>query len=157
MRTRYSRAGDANRWARDMKDIVLVTIIASLLAGCTAHQPEITHESKAVVTQEFLSEHGFWESEGGRGVFSLLDVRLGDASRDLGFALADLRRTPSQPRFSDVRNVRIRNLHFVVRARIQAIDGKKVVDSLDDPDAMCTISVAIQQVPPEREITKKGQ
>jgi hypothetical protein len=118
-------------------------------------KPVTAGQSDVVINHEYLSAHGFVESEVGPGIFSLLNVRLGDAATSLGFSLSDLRPTPSQPLGSDVRTVKIRNLRFVVQARIKEVSGKHVAESLDDPNSICTISVALNQVPPEREMQKK--
>jgi hypothetical protein len=110
-----------------------------------------------IVTPEYLTAHGFIKSKCASDIFSLSNVRVGDAARDLGFSLADLRKTPSQPLGSDTRIVKIRNLWFVVDACAKKIPGKPPVpESLDHPDSICTISVALNQIPPEREMMKKG-
>lgn len=145
-----------------MRTVLFLMVVCSVV-GCAERpsratdEPDARPKADAVVTSEFLSEHGFAEPKGSPGIFSLLNVRLGDASRDLEFALSDLRRTPSQPEGSDVRTVKIRNLFFVVRARTAVVDGEPVADSLDEPDSICTISVALNQASPDREMMKKGQ
>lgn len=143
-----------------MKNI-LILIVVCLVVGCTNSPRPDSNVSEAnepradVVTAEFLTEHGFTESEGGPDIFSLPNVRVGDAARDLGFSLSNLRHTPSQPEGSDVRTVKIRNLFFVVRARTAVVDGEPVAESLDKPDSICTISVALNQAPADRKMKKK--
>ena len=125
-----------------------ILVVVSILAGCTgrtAEKPAVSRADTTVdrmVTMELLQQCDFAESEGGPGIYSLIDVPVGDAARKLGFALSDLRPTPSQERGSDVRIVEFRNAHFVVRARRRNVDGVPVAESLDDPESICTISVA---------------
>jgi arabinogalactan endo-1,4-beta-galactosidase len=148
-------ANNANQQLFDNRGVVIPDRMARY--DRVVEKYELKKIPNSVITAEFLSQHGFVESEGGPGVFSLLNVRLGDASRDLGFVLSDLRRMPSQSAGSDVRIVKIRNLAFVVRARTTEVDGKTIAESLDNPDSICTISVAMNQAPAVREMTKKGQ
>ncbi len=139
-----------------MKTILILAFAMCLLIGCSLSKPLVTPLDDSVITHEYLSVHGFVECEGSPGFFSLLNVRVGDAARDVGFSLSDLRPTPSQPAGSDVRTVQIHNLRFVVYACTSQVNGRTIADSLDDPNSICTINVALDQVSPEREMRKKG-
>jgi hypothetical protein len=130
-----------------MRTILLLFFVSVLIAcsGRTPEKPPADQARKVVdraVTIELLQQCDFVESEGGPGIYSLIDVPVGEAARKIGFELSDLRPTPSQERGSDVRIVDFRNAHFVVRARRRKVDGVPVAESLDDPESICTISVA---------------
>ena len=126
-----------------MRTISVLIVSTCLLIGCSADKSVATRQSTVVINHEYLSAHGFVESEGGPGIFSLLNVRVGDAAKDLGFSLSDLQPTPNQPADSDIRTVQIHNLRFVVYARTTQVNGKTIADSLNDPKSICTISVGL--------------
>lgn len=127
-----------------IKFILLITVF--FLAGCWDKNNYNNLNPDNKITKEFLSSHGFVESEDGSDIYSLRNVRLGDISQELGFSLSDLQPTPSQQSFSDVRIVKIRDLYFVIRSEVRDQDGKILPNSLNNPDAICTVSVALDQV-----------
>lgn len=139
-----------------MKAILILVAVGYLANGCAGIPTPAKPATDGGITRAYLVAHGFVESKDSPGIFSLANVRIGEAARNLGFSLADLRPTPSQPPGSDIRTVPIRNLHFVLYARTTQLDGRTVADSLNDPNSICTIRVALEQVPPERDMHKKG-
>ena len=131
-------------------------VIASLLFGawgislaCAEKGDDAMENtpSASKVTQEYLLAHGFKQSATDSDIFSLEKVRLGHIARKLGFLLADLRPIPNQPRYSDQRTIAVRNLIFVVESEVRDKDGNVIQRSLDSPDAICTVSVSLDQVP----------
>jgi len=96
--------------------------------------------------REYLVAHGFKRSATDRSIYQLKNVRLADVARDLGFRLDALRRIEQQPWFSDNRIVEVKGLYFVVRSEVRDKNGRVIEDSLDDPNALCTVSVCINPV-----------
>jgi hypothetical protein len=135
--------------------IVAVAVVSiALLFGCNSDQDSPDTVDTGKVTPEFLRSHGFRQSDPNRSIFTLPHVRLADISRTLRFPLSALRHTPSQPVDSDVRIVKIRDLYFVVESEVRDKDGRVISGSLDDPNAICTVSVSLNQVPLEQEMPK---
>lgn len=127
--------------------VFVVTTLAALLQGCA---PETKDEPDQRVTPAFLTEHRFQERD---GFYEIDRIPVGDAASLLGFELKDMKHTPGQPRFSDVRIVQIRGLAFVVRS-LRADKNGVIRGSLDDPSCPASISVSLVQVPAEQESVK---
>jgi hypothetical protein len=127
---------------------LLLTFAVGLLAD------EITTNR---VTVEFLTSCGFVQSKSDTNVFTLERVTVREAAKRLGFSPDQMMPTPSQSLFSDVRIVKVRNLRFVVSSEVRDSQDRVVSGSLDKPDAICTVSVALTQAPDTRKKTPKGK
>ena len=98
------------------------------------------------VTPEFLVDRGFIQGKSDTNLYTLGQVTLEEAARRLGFSTSQMRPTPSQSIDSDIRIVKVRNLLFVIRSEMRDSRGRVISGSLDNPDALCSVSVSLAQV-----------
>jgi hypothetical protein len=112
-----------------------------LLAACGAGKPmeSLSADNKAL--RDNLLAHGFKPDPAGSYVVTLANARLVDAARLLNFSLADLHPTPSQSLDSDIRTLTIGNLYILIYSEVRDSDGRIIADSLDSPEAVCTVRV----------------
>lgn len=113
--------------------LAIICVAAFLLPGCKERK-------EILITSELLSELGFVESETYPGHFSLGDIRLGDASRDLGFDLLYLRVPLAQPLSSSERCVKIQGWWIYISDPSPEITQDKTL-SPEDPNRICSIKV----------------
>jgi hypothetical protein len=111
--------------------------------GCAGGQSKLTAADDTVITPQFLAEKGFTES---KSICTLSPVTVTDAAKLLGFKLSDMHRTKNQSANSDIRTVDIRNLGFVITSLVTDAHGHVVPGSLDDPNALASVSVSLVQV-----------
>ena len=92
--------------------------------------------------REYLLARGFKPSPDDRNIYKLEHVRLGDVSRDLGFPLLALEPVIADTS-SDHRGVQVNGRYFVIKSEVRNKAGRIVEGSLDDPNAICTVSTAL--------------
>jgi len=124
--------------------LALLLALVGSLCGCRDN----AHEAR-----EFLVAHGFKQSSIHRDIYELKKVRLADASREIGFRLPLVQHVPSQTLESDLRIAEAHGLYFVIESEVRDKDGRIVQDSLDHPDALCTVHVTVHP-PKPREYRK---
>lgn len=132
-------------------NLILVVIMLAIV-GCSKSPP--TQSVSSVTIADFLSSHGFTQSATDTSIYELQHVRLGDAAWQIGFSLGELKPTVSQSLHSDIRKVEVRGHWFIVRSEVKDAQGRIVRDSLNSPDAICTISTSQHQVSPDNEVIK---
>lgn len=128
--------------------ISLSIAIIGVPLGCAREGDSAMQTSTAMpkLTRENLQSLGFKPSQNDPDSDNLENVPLADVSRKLGFSLADLQPTRNQPPHSDVRTVNVRGMCFIVRSEVRNNQGNIVPHSLDNPDAICSISVSFKQI-----------
>src|ERR1700730_12790554 len=115
------------------------------VCGCAKGEPVVSPPEK--ITREYLLSVGFEKAEDDREIVELQRARLRDVAKTLGFSLTELRSTLNQSNRSDIRTVDVRGFHFVVKSEVRDSSGQVVRRSLDDPNALCTVSVWLKPVP----------
>ncbi len=120
---------------------------AGISIACGQQSEDTKTSSTRSITSEFLLAHGFKQSATKPHIYTREHARLADVARDLGFSLKSLQPTVGQDSGSDVRTVDVDDSNFVVRSEVRDKNGHIIPGSLDDPDAICTISVSLRQAP----------
>ncbi len=130
-----------------MMGILFGLMGASLACAQKGDDMKKSMPSTPKVIRKYLLTHGFKQSTTDSDIYNREHVRLADVARDLGFSVKDLQPTLNQYSHSDVRTVKVSDLTFVVKSEVRDKNGNIVGGSLDNPDAICTISVSLLQVP----------
>jgi len=148
-----------------LRQIVVNTVfaLAGLPLAC-AQQREGTEKdpsSTRKITAEYLLKHGFKQSATDSDRYERKHARVGDLARELGFSLETLYRPSNPGGFESQRTVKIGDYVFDLRAEFRDSNGNISYESdsgtapevLDDPDAICTISVLLR--PPGHRPTRE--
>jgi hypothetical protein len=119
-----------------------------MLLGCSneVKHAKQSHSSTNKITSDYLLSCGFKQCVDDPDTYEIKHMHLADMAYKMDFSLVALRPTLNQSRSEDIRTVKIKSLAFVVESEERDRDGKIVPDSLDNPDAICTISVSLRQV-----------
>ncbi len=102
------------------------------------------------MTRDLLLVHEFKESSDSRpemGIFERKQARFGDVLKDLGLSVSSFRPTVNQPATSDVRSADLPEGWVVVTSEVRDKQGQVLRNSLDNLDAMCTVTVTLDQTP----------
>jgi len=108
-------------------------------------EPQRQDQQSQVVTPKFLTSRGFVRSKADVNLYVLKSVRLKVAADRLGFPLDAMKPTVSQPAYSDIRTVQVRNLFFIIESEVRDCQNRIIRWSLDKPDAMCSVKVSLAQ------------
>jgi len=133
-----------------MKHRVIMGFLLGLfgmLLGCSSKGDRTmqTPHSTEKITREYLLSRGFKQSVTDPDIFEAENVRVVDMAHKLGFSLTDLLPTSNQALESDERTVKIKDLEFLVRSEVRDHNDHIIHGSLDNPDAICTVSVSVKQ------------
>ena len=114
---------------------IIVTSICFLL-GCSDREPQD-------ITPELLLKLGYVEDNKFPGIYSLENVRFGDAVHDLGIENMNYQLPLAQPISSTIQMVRVQNWYIYIYD-----SNKKLIDDhaerkryLRDPDRICRIEI----------------
>jgi len=107
------------------------------------------------LTREYLVAHGFKPSPTDRGLYERKHVRLGDALRDLGIPYAALE-TMINVDSDHMRGADVQGMSVLVQSEVRQGKAGLVMDSLDDLNAICTVTVPFgEEGPAPKHVVRK--
>ena len=134
-----------------MKQVVVGILVGLLgmLSACSQKRDEATQNARVASpkTREYLLQNGFKISSTDPDIFTLEKFQLQEVAHKLGFSLASLRSVVNQSPRSDIRIVKVKNLDITIQSEVRDQEGNVVSNSLDNPNALCTVSVSLKQMP----------
>jgi hypothetical protein len=127
-------------------------VFASLTCAEEGKSVEKTTKPTPKVTRDYLLARGYKELANRDGALAKEHAGLRTVLEDLGISRASLRPTLNQPPHSDERAADVGGLYVIVSSEVKDDQGRILLDSLDDPNAICTVLVWFQG--PKREYAK---
>lgn len=122
-------------------------LFALVLAGGSCqgnHAPE-AEASRSILYPEGLLSYGFKRSPTDPDYFTLEHARLADVARNMGFSPEYVQLMQREAGPTDSRAVMARGIYIVFTSETHDQNGNAVADSLNDPQAICTVSVSFAE------------